>query len=66
MLSRKSYYHPLKFLSKSLKKSNKTRVKASLCRRKKTAKACRRFKGCKFIRGTKRSYCRKSRNTRRH
>ena len=44
------------------KRSYRKRVKASNCRGLKTAK-CRHRPGCKMSHGKKRSFCRKSRNT---
>jgi len=48
----------------SARRSYRKRVRASTCRKKGPA-ACRGTKGCKYTKGKKRSYCRKSRNTRR-
>jgi len=41
------------------------RVRSSHCRRKGPA-ACRGTKGCKYSKGKKRSFCRKTKNTKRH
>ena len=48
----------------SAKRSYRKRVKASRCRGKR-ASSCRQAPGCKYSMGKKRSFCRKSRNTRR-
>ena len=45
----------------SRKKTYRARIKKSLCRGKK-GKKCRKFKGCKMAKGTKRSFCRKKKN----
>ena len=50
--------------SASAKRSYRRRVKASACRRKGPA-VCRSLSGCKYVSGSKRSFCRKSKNTRR-
>jgi len=48
----------------SAKRSYRRRVKSSKCRGLKPGK-CLSRSGCKFSRGTKRSFCRKSKSTRR-
>lgn len=48
----------------SAKRSYRKRVKTSKCRGKR-ASSCRQAPGCKMSMGKKRSFCRKSRNTRR-
>ena len=48
----------------SAKRSYRKRVKASACRGKRTS-SCRQAPGCKMSMGKKRSFCRKSKNTRR-
>jgi hypothetical protein len=48
--------------SLSRRKLYRSRVKRSLCRKKRTAN-CRRMKGCKMTKKGK-LYCRKSKNTR--
>ncbi len=50
--------------SSGAKKSYRRRVRASPCRGKK-GYACATAPGCKMSKGKKRSFCRKSRNTRR-
>ncbi len=50
--------------SLSRKRSYAKRVRASPCRGKGPA-ACRGRSGCKYTKGKKRSFCRKSRNTKR-
>lgn len=50
--------------SASAKRSYKRRVKASVCRGKGPA-VCRGTKGCKYASGKKRSFCRKTKITRR-
>ena len=44
--------------------NNKLRLKKSLCRGKKQV-TCKKVKGCKFARGTKRAFCRKIKSRRR-
>ena len=44
------------------RRTYRKRVSESKCRNK-TSIVCRVKRGCKFTRGKKRSYCRKSRNT---
>ncbi len=51
--------------SASAKRSYRRRVKASACRGMR-GRTCNKTAGCKFARGSKRSFCRKRRNTRRH
>ena len=48
----------------SARRSYRRRVKSSPCRGKGPA-VCRSKSGCKYTKGRKRSFCRKSRNTRR-
>lgn len=48
----------------SARRSYRKRVRSSTCRKRGPA-TCRRTKGCKYTKGKKRSFCRKSRNTRR-
>jgi len=55
----------MKKMKLSAKRSYRRRVKASGCRGKK-AYACVAKPGCKMTKGKKRSFCRKSSNTRRH
>ena len=50
--------------SSSNRRSYRRRVKSSPCRGKGPA-VCRSKSGCKYTKGKKRSFCRKSRNTRR-
>ena len=50
--------------SASARRSYRRRVKSSHCRGKGPA-VCRSKSGCKYTRGKKRSFCRKSRNTKR-
>ena len=50
--------------SASARRSYRRRVKSSHCRRKGPA-ACRGTSGCKYTSGRKRSFCRKSKNTKR-
>lgn len=40
----------------------RSRTKRSLCRRVKNLTRCRNLKGCKNANGTKRKYCRRTRN----
>lgn len=40
----------------------RSRTKRSLCRRVKNLTICRNLKGCKNANGTKRKYCRRTRN----
>ena len=49
---------------KSAKKSYARRVRKSACRGKR-AYACAATSGCKYTKGKKRTFCRKSRNTKR-
>jgi hypothetical protein len=49
----------------SAKRSYRRRVKSSACRGKK-GYLCAAKPGCKMTKGKKRSFCRKSTNTRRH
>ena len=51
-------------LTNSAKRSYRKRVRSSHCRRKGPA-ACRGTKGCKYSSGKKRSFCRKTKNTKR-
>ena len=51
--------------SASARRSYRRRVKSSHCRGKGPA-ACRGASGCRVASGRKRSFCRKSRNTKRH
>ena len=48
----------------SARRTYRKRVKSSKCRRKGPA-ACRGASGCKYAAGKKRSFCRKTKNTRR-
>lgn len=48
----------------SARRSYRKRVKSSSCRRKGPA-VCRSLSNCKYTKGKKRTYCRKSKNTRR-
>ena len=50
---------------KSRLRSYRRRVRSSKCRGKGPA-VCRGSSGCKYASGRRRSFCRKSRNTRRH
>ena len=50
---------------KSRLRSYRRRVRASKCRGKGPA-VCRGSSGCKYASGRRRSFCRKTRNTRRH
>lgn len=50
-------------VSDSKKKFYRQRIRKSLCRRK-TAKKCKKVKGCKNASGTKRKFCRKIRSLR--
>ena len=52
-------------LRTSAKRSYRRRVRTSKCRKLRGA-VCKRTSGCKVARGKKRSFCRKSRNTKRH
>ncbi len=49
----------------SAKRSYRKRVKESRCRKIKRSAVCKRTPGCKHAKGRKRSFCRKSRNTKR-
>lgn len=51
--------------SASAKRSYRRRVKSSTCRGKGPA-VCRGTRGCKYASGKKRSFCRKTKVTRRH
>ena len=46
----------------SRKKLYRARIKKSLCKGKQ-GKKCTKVKGCKIAKGSKRSFCRKKRNT---
>jgi len=51
--------------SKTSKKAiYRRRVKNSTCRKVKRSAVCKRTAGCKYASGTKRRYCRKSKNRR--
>ena len=50
--------------SASAKRSYRRRVKASACRGMR-GRTCNKTAGCKYVSGSKRSFCRKSKNTRR-
>ena len=52
-------------LRTSAKRSYRRRVRSSKCRKLRGA-VCKRTAGCKMARGKKRSFCRKTRNTKRH
>ena len=52
-------------LRTSAKRSYRRRVRSSKCRKMRAA-ICTRTSGCKMARGKKRSFCRKTRNTKRH
>ena len=54
-----------KALRSSAKRSYRRKIKASHCRTKKRGAACKRTEGCKWAKGSKRSFCRKARNTKR-
>lgn len=47
------------------RKIYRARIKKSLCRGK-TAKKCKKVKGCKHASGTKRKFCRKRHSIRHH
>ena len=46
-------------------KTRGKRAASSRCR-KLSRRVCKKTSGCKYTKGTKRRFCRKSRNTRRH
>ena len=48
-------------MSKTIKKEYRANSKKSLCKSKKEKK-CKKIKGCKMTKGTKKSFCRKIRN----
>jgi hypothetical protein len=52
-------------LRSSAKRSYRRRIAHSKCRKLTRAK-CSKTRGCKMAKGKKRTFCRKSRNTRRH
>ena len=49
--------------TKSLRRSYKKRSRMSTCKNIKRSAVCKRRPGCTYARGTKRRYCRKSKNT---
>ena len=54
---------PMNTRRKTSKKAiYRRRVKRSTCRKIKRSAACKRTVGCKYASGTKRRYCRKSKN----
>jgi hypothetical protein len=52
-------------VSASKRKIYRERIRKSLCRGK-TAKKCKKVKGCKTASGTKRRFCRKRHSVRHH
>ena len=61
--ARKSSSARRKSRRRSLKRSYRRHVKASSCKGKR-ARTCNKSSGCKLATGKKRSFCRKTRNTR--